>query len=373
MSSVFFIHSLRFGVNGSSCLTPGGIDDAYLSRFGDAGYSKVYLISRSTTQFEKRGGSYRLLSNVDGKYLWPNVGYLFFFNALLYIRLLKGFDKKQDLFVINFPAVSAIFFLPFCALFKLPYVVEIASDSNQFRTKPLGSIIDFMNYTLGLFLIPRAKGALYVSDFLRAKWPVKHAEVLSNVIIHEVVNPKSLRVGSKRFRVVLVGAVSRRKGIDLLCSHFEEPPAGLRFDIYVVGPVLEPQLKNDLQLRSSESIRFFFPGVVSKDEVLRLLHSADVYLQLSRSEGLPRACLEAMSCGLPVLCSRLPGLEGIVDEENLHEIESSPYKPLSALLTNEDWYIRSSKSSVKMANRFLNSKLRQRRKAFYSAIRYGKV
>ncbi len=51
-----------------------------------------------------------------------------------------------------------------------------------------------------------------------------------------------------------------------------------------------------------------------RDDVPRLLGAADVFVQPSRSEGLPLAVLEAMAAALPVVASRVGGIHEAVTE-----------------------------------------------------------
>jgi glycosyltransferase involved in cell wall biosynthesis len=54
-----------------------------------------------------------------------------------------------------------------------------------------------------------------------------------------------------------------------------------------------------------------------RDDVQEVLLAGDVFVQPSRSEGLPLAILEAMGAGLPVVATRVGGVgEAIVDGES---------------------------------------------------------
>ena len=56
-----------------------------------------------------------------------------------------------------------------------------------------------------------------------------------------------------------------------------------------------------------------FTGKATRDEIARLLRTADVYVDYSRSEGVSNATLEAMSSGLPVIAAKGPGNNEIHD------------------------------------------------------------
>lgn len=51
-----------------------------------------------------------------------------------------------------------------------------------------------------------------------------------------------------------------------------------------------------------------------RDDIPDLLHAADVFFFPSLQEGLPVAVMEAMACGLPIVCSKIRGNTDLIDE-----------------------------------------------------------
>jgi glycosyltransferase involved in cell wall biosynthesis len=62
--------------------------------------------------------------------------------------------------------------------------------------------------------------------------------------------------------------------------------------------------------------RTFHHGATTRDDVFRLLLDADVGVLSSKSEGQPNSVMEYMYVGLPVVGTRIPGIQELVGEEN---------------------------------------------------------
>ncbi|GAA3255645.1 glycosyltransferase family 4 protein [Nonomuraea helvata] len=88
---------------------------------------------------------------------------------------------------------------------------------------------------------------------------------------------------------------------------------GARLVVLGEGPE-RPRLQrliNDLGIEDHVELR----GSVPRDEVVHTFRQTRLAVHPSWSEGLPRAVLEAMSCGLPVLCSDIPAHQEIIRPE----------------------------------------------------------
>lgn len=67
----------------------------------------------------------------------------------------------------------------------------------------------------------------------------------------------------------------------------------------------------------------------ASDDVAAYLRQADVYVTMSRYEGMPLATLEAMACGVPVVASDVPG-HGDLLEHGVNAL-LYPFGDISAL------------------------------------------
>lgn len=114
-------------------------------------------------------------------------------------------------------------------------------------------------------------------------------------------------------RFIYVGQVTYRKGMHYLLKAFAELEEG-NIHLDVVGAW---KTNSDLYEEYSGCSNITFHGNVPHEKVRDLLCSANVFVFSSLTEGLSLSCLEAFSCGLPVICSTNAGANDlIVDGKN---------------------------------------------------------
>ncbi len=63
--------------------------------------------------------------------------------------------------------------------------------------------------------------------------------------------------------------------------------------------------------------RVVFHGFLSDADVARMVRGSDVFVLASEQEGLPTVLLEMLMAGLPVVCTRIPGNNAIMDVAGL--------------------------------------------------------
>lgn len=108
-------------------------------------------------------------------------------------------------------------------------------------------------------------------------------------------------------RLGFVGRMSPEKNLDLLL----EAVRGLRgVSLILVG---DGPLRPALEKKARESgIDATFHGTVPNERLPGLLNTCRAFVLPSRWEGMPKAVIEAMSCGLPVIGTDVPGIRDLV-------------------------------------------------------------
>lgn len=229
-------------------------------------------------------------------------------------------------------------------------------------------------------MISRVPFAIYVTrEFLQRRYPCPgYTEAASNVQIDppdsDVLERRLERIGEPRdlFTLGLIGTLDHEmKGIDVALEALAEtreilPPVELR----ILGPG-NPEPWQSLARQLGVASLVHFDGTLeSGDPVLNWLDQVDIYLQPSLTEGLPRATIEAMSRGCPVVASSAGGLTELLDEEDLHR--PGDHRDLADRLvravTDTEWQRDAARRNFRVSQRYTSDVLEARRNSFWQAF-----
>jgi glycosyltransferase involved in cell wall biosynthesis len=132
-------------------------------------------------------------------------------------------------------------------------------------------------------------------------------QVIPNYVETEVFHPA--KKAGKTFRVVYVGRLAYEKNLAALV----EALAGTDIELALIGAGPERAALEALASSKNVTVQFF--GNIQNHELPNYLNGADIFVLPSLYEGHPKALLEAMSCGMAVIGTRVPGIQEVVEDE----------------------------------------------------------
>lgn len=167
-------------------------------------------------------------------------------------------------------------------------------------------------------LLERAAAVVSPSGYLRHELSPYRADIrlipnplaLEAYAFHARERPRPVLVWLRAFHEVYAPSLA----VEVLARVRERQP-GARLKMF--GPdkgdgSLTRARELARALGVAEAIEFL--GSVPKAEVAKALHSGDVFLNTARVDNTPVTVLEAMACGLPVVCSRVGGTPYLLRE-----------------------------------------------------------
>ncbi|EDX90558.1 glycosyltransferase [Alcanivorax sp. DG881] len=322
-------------------------------------------------------------SPVTGR-TWLSIWGRYFFSN---IRHVIALIDEADIVAIRLPCIFSLFVFPILMIKRKPYAVEVVGDAfeaiynsggRRASYKFLGWFFDF--YTK--IIVSRAVGAIYVTRYkLQEKY--KGGEMVSyasNVSIGRVCesvisdreNHIRSMVKNEKFKVGVIGSFSNNyKGIDVLIEAVSicRKSSLLDIDLHVLGSGEVTVLKPAIEKFSAQNW-IFFDGRKKSEEVALWLDALDLYCQPSRTEGLPRALIEAMSRGCPAIATTVGGIPELLPESRLVESGDSAAlaAKISELLIEPDLMVADSYKNFEVAKQYYSDALEERRKQFWEGV-----
>ncbi len=217
---------------------------------------------------------------------------------------------------------------------------------------------------------------LYVSKkYLQEKYPPScraRVSAISNVDLKNEIIPNNKRyadiVGGKIVFGIIGSFKNKYKGIHVAIKSLAKyKAAGFDFELRILGEGDQNSLRCLAENLCIDG-NIFFDGLKKPgEEVINWLRSIDIYMQPSLTEGLPRALIEAMSVGLPVLASNVGAIPELIDKEALCEPSDSSqlFKLILSKANDAEFLNRQSTRNLLVANQYRSEVISMQRLEFY--------
>lgn len=232
-------------------------------------------------------------------------------------------------------------------------------------------------YWLNRSAIFKANYACYVTqDYLQKQYPCKGKTLGCSDIEHLELNDTVVELRKKKIRentsniiIGTIGSVSALlKGQDTVIKSlaFLKEKGLTHFEYQMVGTG-DPDRLQKLSQKNGVEEYIKFIGPLNHDDVLKWFETIDLYIHPSRSEGLPRTILEAMTKATPCICSAVGGVPELINSKYLFQYNGNEVYDLVSLIetmTKEEMVIESERN-YNHSKRYKPSILEDRRKGFY--------
>lgn len=163
-----------------------------------------------------------------------------------------------------------------------------------------------------------------------------------------------------KIKIVFVGSASLRKGIHYLLTAFDELDAE-KYELTLVGG-MSPEIRPYYEARRD---RVNWVGIKPQSKLFEYYNQADVFVMPSIEEGLAMVQVQAMACGLPLICTTNTGGEDLlVEGESGFTI---PIRSSDAIVEKLDWFYRNRNQC-----RTMGMSARRRVEEHYTWDDYGK-
>ncbi|MBA3488161.1 MAG: glycosyltransferase family 4 protein [Longispora sp.] len=303
-------------------------------------------------------------------------------------RTVRAAAGGEDAVILRVPSPIGSLLAAFRERQGLPYALEVVGDPYEVFAPgvvqhPLRSVLRRWSSAQLIRQCRRAIGVAYVTESaLQKRYPAgsqaavasfSSIELRPEAFVSEARVRRPHASTAQAYTLVSVGSLEQMyKGVDTLIEALSRLTAA-HFDIHLTH-VGDGRFRSELErlaTRLAVSNRVTFTGIVPPGEAVRdLLDRADLFVMPSRTEGLPRALIEAMARGLPAVGSAVGGIPELLSAEHLVPPDDPMLlaNVIGSLLTDPAAMAAASIRNLERACDFAEAPLAARRSAYYRTV-----
>ena len=118
-----------------------------------------------------------------------------------------------------------------------------------------------------------------------------------------------------QINITIVSRLVSHKNIEKIIKAISDLNSPL-INLNIIGDGPELNQLQKISLESNNKDNLIFHGKLNRDDINHIFLKSDIYIQASNYEGLPHSLLEAMSYGIPVLCTPVGECKEILGNED---------------------------------------------------------
>jgi glycosyltransferase involved in cell wall biosynthesis len=265
-----------------------------------------------------------------------------------------------------------------------PYGLEVVGDPYESFAPgcvrhPLRPLLQMYGYVVLKAQCARAPATAYVTEnALQSRYPPASGAFSSSYSDAEmpadayVSQPRKVSGSPRTINLISVGSLEQLyKGSDVLIDAVRAcVQGGLDLTVTLIG---DGKYRLELERRAGElAERARFLGLLPAGAAVRAhLDQADIFVLPSRSEGLPRALLEAMARALPCIGSAVGGIPELLAPEDLVPPGDSTAlaQKIREVLQTPGRMVAMSARNLRKSREYCHEILQDRRNRFYRHVK----
>lgn len=361
-------------------------DDSYWERYLQV-FSTIYVVARvkKISNVSSLPNGYKRLENKNIKfiklpYYHGLLQSLIFLPVIFIFIFFNIFKSKKN--ILRLPGIISIFAGIFSLILNKKFAVELVGDPYDVFSSGVGGklskLLRLIFTSMTKMLIKNAVAVSYVTErTMQKRYPADlraFSTYYSSISLDDnVFHNRNIRkkVNKENFKILLVGSLEQMyKGFDIAILAISNLSFKDKTLIHIVGDGIYKEYLGHLIKERNMEDYFIFHGKIAREEIFKLMEDVDVFLMPSRTEGLPRALIEAMSKGLPAIGSNVGGIPELLPNEWI--FKSEDHIDLSEKIT-QIYYNNNiediSKVNMLKAKEFRSDILQKRRNKLYSVLK----
>ena len=306
-------------------------------------------------------------------------------NSIYNRKLLERLVPSMDLVVGYMPSGDADTAMRIARRHEIPFLSFLVAcpwDSLHNHHRLLARLMAPISFLTTRYSVRHSDYVHYVTkEFLQRRYPTEGRALGCSDTNFGVFDPMALesrlrklssRKETDEVRLITTAHVDvRYKGHEFVIRAIARLKSlgDLHYRYWLIGGGKGDYLRT-LCKRLGVEDQVIFLGLKTSKEVMKILKDADIYLQPSLQEGLPRSVVEAMSVALPCIGFNTGGIpellepEFVVDQKDVKGI----VRCLIHLRDNAK-YCQTAERNFQMAGDYEHSKLEKRIRDFFSEVR----
>ncbi len=301
------------------------------------------------------------------------------------VRAIRKAVEPGDAIILRAPGTIGTLLEPYLWRRRRPFAVEVVADPYDVFAPgsvrhPLRPLLRWWFFRVLQRQCARAGAAAYVTaGYLQQRYPPAadaYAIGCSDIDLLSaayVTGARRAQNDRRQLRILLVGSLEQLyKSPDVLIKAVAAVARrGLDLELTIVGDGKHRRELEALAKTFGVRNRVRFTGNLAPGDPVRAeLDRADLFVLPSRTEGLPRALIEAMARGLPCLGTSIGGIPELLSREELVPVGdvTGLATKIEEILTDRHRLERLSARNLEKAQEFRAEILKPRRRAFLEAV-----